>query len=59
MPFPGRTLPGSLRLFASLCFALNTIGAIGDVWIVLKILPHPRDRVFQDTKTGVEVWLGS
>lgn len=45
-----------LRLFAVLCFAVNTIGALGDVWIVLKISRHPRDSLIQDTKTGVQVW---
>ncbi|UCC81997.1 MAG: DUF3267 domain-containing protein [Gemmatimonadota bacterium] len=45
-----------IRLFAVLCFAVNTIGALGDLWIVLKISRHPRDSLIQDTKTGVQVW---
>ncbi len=49
-------LLGTLRLFAVLCFAVNTIGALGDVWIVLKIARHSRDSLIQDTKTGVQVW---
>jgi hypothetical protein len=47
---------GVLRLFAVLCFAVNTIGALGDVWIVLKISRHTRESLIQDTKTGVQVW---
>jgi hypothetical protein len=49
-------LLGTLRLFAVLCFAVNTIGALGDVWIVLKISRHTRDSLIQDTKAGVQVW---
>jgi hypothetical protein len=47
---------GALKLFANLCFAVNTIGSIGDVWIVLKIARHDREILVQDTKTGVETW---
>jgi hypothetical protein len=47
---------GVLRLFADLCFAVNTIGAVGDVWIVLKLARHPPTALIQDTKSGVEVW---
>jgi hypothetical protein len=47
---------GVLRLFAVICFAVNTIGALGDVWIVLKISRHTRESLIQDTKTGVQVW---
>ena len=46
---------GVLKLFADLCFAVNTMGAVGDVWIVLKLLRHDRGTFIQDTKTGVEV----
>ena len=47
--------PGAI--FWNLCFTVNTIGAIGDVWIVTRILRHPPETVFQDTKSGVEAWL--
>jgi hypothetical protein len=47
---------GLVRLFADLCFAVNTIGALGDVWIVLKISRHPPPSLIQDTRTGVQVW---
>ena len=47
---------GVLRLFMDLCFAVNTIGAMGDVWIVLKLSHHARGTVVQDTKQGIEVW---
>ncbi len=47
---------GVLRLFMDLCFAVNTIGAMGDVWIVLKLSRHARGTAVQDTKQGIEVW---
>jgi hypothetical protein len=47
---------GTLRLFAVLCFAVNTIGALGDVWIVFKVSRHGPDSLIQDTKSGVQVW---
>ena len=47
---------GVLRLFMDLCFAVNTIGAVGDIWIVLKLLPHDSTSVVQDTKTGIAVY---
>ena len=48
-------VPG--EIFWDLCFAVNTIGAVGDVWIVTRVLGHPPETVFQDTKSGVEAWL--
>jgi hypothetical protein len=54
--FVGLYLAGVAPLFANLCFAVNTIGAVGDVWIVLKLLGHASGVEVQDTKTGVEVW---
>ncbi len=48
-------IPG--EIFWNLCFSVNTIGAVGDVWIVTRVLGHPRETVFQDTKSGVEAWL--
>lgn len=47
---------GQLKLFCNLSFAINTIGSIGDVWILLKLLPEERGTLVQDTKTGIEVW---
>ncbi len=44
------------KLFANLGFVINTLGAVGDVWIVLKLLPQERGTLVQDTKTGIEVW---
>ena len=48
------TVPGGV--FWDLCFAVNTLGAIGDVWIVTRLLRHPSDTWFQATKSGVEAW---
>ncbi len=48
-------IPG--QIFWDLCFAVNTIGSVGDVWIVTRVLGHPPETVFQDTKSGVEAWL--
>ena len=47
-------VPG--EIFWDLCFSVNTIGAIGDVWIVTRVMGHPAGTVFQDTKSGVEAW---
>ena len=47
---------GDLTLFYVLCFEINTIGAIGDLWIALKLLPAPRGSLVQDTMTGIEIW---
>jgi len=47
---------GIVPTFAALGFGLNTIGAIGDVWIVSKVLRHRRSDWIQDTKAGVEIW---
>ena len=49
-------LAGFLPLFMNLCFAVNTIGAVGDVWIVLKLLGHRSDATVLDTKSGIQVW---
>lgn len=45
-----------LKLFSNLCFMINTLGAAGDVWITLKLIPYERGILVQDTKTGVDVW---
>ena len=44
------------KLFADLGFVINTLGAVGDVWIVLKLVPQERGTLVRDTKTGIEVW---
>lgn len=54
--FGGLYASGHLQLFAVLCFGINTIGAIGDLWIVGKVLKHERAAFVHDTKTGVEIW---
>ncbi len=38
-----------------LCVMANTIGATGDVWMALKLLPHARGSLVRDTATGLEV----
>ena len=47
---------GPWQIFWNLCFAVNTIGAIGDCWISMKALSHPADTWFQDTKSGTQAW---
>jgi len=47
---------GILNLFCDFCLIINTIGAIGDVWIVIKLLYVPKRSLIQDTKTGFEIW---
>lgn len=43
-------------IFWNLCFAVNTIGAIGDCWIFSQLLGHESTTLFQDTKSGMEAW---
>jgi len=45
-----------MKTFTYFAFFINTLGAMGDVWIALKLFPHERGTLVQDTKTGVEVW---
>jgi hypothetical protein len=46
----------ALRLFSDLSIIINTIGAVADMWIVIRLLRAPRGSMIQDTKTGFEVW---
>ena len=55
--FVGLYALGVFKLFNDLAFAVNTIGSVGDLWIVAKLVRHPRASLIQDTKTGVAVWL--
>jgi hypothetical protein len=47
---------GVLPLFMDLCFAVNTIGAVGDIWIAVKLVRYSPTALVQDTKTGVMVY---
>lgn len=47
---------GHLRVLMDLCASINTLGATGDVWIVMKLLRHGSRTWVRDTKTGVEVF---
>jgi hypothetical protein len=47
---------GILKVFSYFCLIINTIGAIGDMWITIKLLPQEQGTLIQDTKTGIEVW---
>ena len=47
---------GLLKLFSNFCFTINTIGAVGDIWVAIKLLSAPKGAVVQDTNTGFEVW---
>jgi hypothetical protein len=46
----------ALRLFSDLSLVINTIGAIADLWIVIRLLRAPGGSMIQDTKTGFEIW---
>lgn len=50
-------IQGTFRLFADISLIINTIGAVGDVWIVFKLFKAPKTALVQDTKTGIEVWI--
>ncbi len=54
--FGALVLGGVFPVVAYMCLSVNTIGAVGDVWITLKLIPQPRGSMVQDTKTGIEVW---
>lgn len=45
-----------LKTYSYFCLLINTLGAAGDLWILLKLLPQKRGTLVQDTKTGIEVW---
>ena len=45
-----------LGLYCDLCLIMNTIGSLGDMWVVLTLLRMPRGVLIQDTKTGIQVW---
>ncbi len=47
---------GVLKLFSSLCFMINSLGAAGDLWMVIKVAQQGRGTYVQDTKSGVEIW---
>jgi hypothetical protein len=47
---------GFLKVFTYFCLLVNTIGAVGDLWIILKLSRHDRGTLIQDTKNGIEVW---
>jgi len=47
---------GFLKVFTYFCLLVNTIGAMGDLWIILKLSGHDRGTLIQDTKNGIEVW---
>ncbi len=47
---------GFLKVFAYFCLLVNTIGCVGDVWIIVKLSGHDRGTFIQDIKSGIEVW---
>jgi len=47
---------GRLKIFCDLSLIINTIGSVGDMWVVLKLISAPTGSFIQDTRTGFEVW---
>ena len=47
---------GKVRVYPQGEGPVNTIGAIGDCWISWKVVGHPADTWFQDTKSGTQAW---
>ena len=45
-----------LRELSYFVLVVNTVGAIGDVWMTVKLIPHARGTLVQDTKNGIEVY---
>jgi hypothetical protein len=50
---------GLFKVFSYFCLFINTLGAVGDVWMTLKLLPYEKRALVQDTKTGIEIWITS
>jgi hypothetical protein len=48
---------GALKLFCDLSLIINSIGSVGDIWVVLKLTGGPKGAWIQDTKSGFEVWV--
>jgi len=48
---------GVLNLLCDLSLIVNSIGSMGDIWVVLKLAGGPRGALIQDTKSGFEVWI--
>jgi hypothetical protein len=46
-----------LHLLCDLSLIVNSIGSMGDIWVVLKLAGGPRGALVQDTKSGFEVWV--
>lgn len=47
---------GLFKVFSYFCLFINTLGAVGDVWMTMKLLPYEKETLVQDTKTGIELW---
>ena len=45
-----------IKVFSYFCLIINTLGSVGDIWMTVKLLPHEKGTLVQDTKTGIEVW---
>jgi hypothetical protein len=43
--------------FFWLCVIGNSVGAMADVWIIVKLFKHLPQVLVQDTKTGIEIWF--
>ncbi|MFC1742579.1 DUF3267 domain-containing protein [Candidatus Riflebacteria bacterium] len=52
-------LSGQLKVLCFLCFLINCLGSLGDIWIFFKLFPPIPGALIQDTKTGVQLWLPS
>lgn len=48
---------GRLGVYPNLCLIMNTIGSLGDMWVVLKLVRTPKGVLIQDTKAGIQVWV--
>lgn len=47
---------GFLKVFSYFCLMINSLGAVGDIWMTIKLLPLEKGIFVRDTKTGIEVW---
>ena len=47
---------GFMKEYCYFVLIINTLGSVGDGWIVFKLLPQKRGSLVRDTKSGIEIW---
>ncbi|MCP4217498.1 MAG: DUF3267 domain-containing protein [bacterium] len=47
---------GIIEVFAYFALLINSMGAMGDIWIAAMLIRQEKGVWVQDTKTGIEIW---